>query len=209
MRPPLNGGTLAKPQIMTAPADEIRIPRDVALLLFELLANAGPTGTVRPLDSADQNALSVLEGELEQLLPEPFLPNYREIVEAARSRLRNVEADQPTSPRLVAFVDVDDTLIRSVGSKRIPIPAVIQRVRELHSSGAKLYCWSTGGAHYAHASAIELGIVDCFVDFLAKPNLMVDDQTPAEWRNLVCMHPNEISSMTVPEIESAAPGRAG
>lgn len=194
---------------MTAPTDEIRIPRDVALLLFELLASAGPTGAIRPVDSADQNALWVLEGELERLLPEPFLPNYRDIVEAARNRLRNVESERPALPRLVAFVDVDDTLIRSVGSKRIPIPTVVQRVRELHASGAKLYCWSTGGAHYAHASATELGIAECFVDFLAKPNLMVDDQTPAEWRNLVCLHPNEISSMTVPEIESAAPGRAG
>src|SRR3954470_14783773 len=119
MRPLLNGGTLARPQIMTAPVDEIRIPRDVALLLFELLGNAGATGTVRPLDSADQNALWVLEGELERLLPEPFLPNYRDIIEAARNRLRNVESEESSSPRLVAFVDVDDTLIRSVGSKRI------------------------------------------------------------------------------------------
>ena len=29
----------------------------------------------------------------------------------------------------VVFIDVDDTLIRSVGTKRIPIPAVISRVR--------------------------------------------------------------------------------
>lgn len=194
---------------MTAPADEIRLPRDVALLLFELLASAGPTGVVRPLDSADRNALWILEGELERLLPEPLLPNYRDLIAAARSRLGDVDPGPPARPRIVAFVDVDDTLLRSVGSKRIPLPAVLQRVRELHLSGARLYCWSTGGADYAHTTAVELGLADCFVDFLAKPNVMVDDQLPAEWRNLVCLHPNEISSMTVPEIELATSGRAG
>lgn len=116
------------------------------------------------------------------------------------------EPAQPERPKLVVFVDVDDTLVRSVGSKRIPIPHVVQRVRELHANGAQLTCWSTGGASYAHASAVELGIADCFVDFLAKPQLMVDDQPPAEWRNLVCLHPNEISSMTVSEVEVAASG---
>lgn len=30
----------------------------------------------------------------------------------------------------VVFVDVDDTLVRSVGTKRIPMTAVIARVRE-------------------------------------------------------------------------------
>jgi catechol 2,3-dioxygenase-like lactoylglutathione lyase family enzyme len=127
----------------------------------------------------------------------------------ARARPRDPEPAQPSQPKLVVFVDVDDTLVRSVGSKRIPISHVVQRVRELHASGAQLTCWSTGGATYAHASAIELGIADCFVDFLAKPQLMVDDQPPADWRNLVCLHPNEISSMTLSEVESAASGRRG
>lgn len=36
----------------------------------------------------------------------------------------------------VVFVDVDDTLIRSVGSKRIPMPSVVSKVRALHASGA-------------------------------------------------------------------------
>ncbi|HEX2874933.1 MAG TPA: hypothetical protein VHP33_26965 [Polyangiaceae bacterium] len=195
---------------MTAPVDdEVHLSRDVALVLFEMLARATPTGAVRPADSADQRALWDLEAELERLLPEPFLPNYSELLEAARGRLRDPEPALPTPPKLVAFVDVDDTLVRSVGSKRIPIPTVVQRVRDLHSSGARLYCWSSGGSEYAHASSVELGIADCFVDFLAKPQLMVDDQPPAEWRNLVSLHPNEISSMTVTEIESVTSGRAG
>jgi predicted ABC-type ATPase len=67
------------------------------------------------------------------------------------------------------FVDVDDTLVRSAGSKRIPIAAVVDRVRALKQAGATLYCWSRGGAEYARASALEVGLEDCFVSFLPKP----------------------------------------
>jgi hypothetical protein len=36
----------------------------------------------------------------------------------------------------VVFIDVDDTLVHSFGSKRIPMPAVIAHVRALKTSGA-------------------------------------------------------------------------
>ncbi len=39
----------------------------------------------------------------------------------------------------VVYIDVDDTLVRSIGTKRIPMPANIARVRELHLQGAILY----------------------------------------------------------------------
>jgi hypothetical protein len=189
-------------------SDQITLSRDVALVLFDLLSRAGPNGTLRPVDSADQRALWALEGELERLLPEPFQPNYAELVRAARDRLRSSEVEPTSTPRLVGFIDVDDTLVRSVGSKRIPVTAVVQRVRELHSAGAHLYCWSTAGAAYAHATAVDLGIADCFVDYVAKPQLLVDDQLPSEWRSLACFHPNEISSMAVGEIETAVLAKA-
>jgi predicted HAD superfamily phosphohydrolase YqeG len=86
----------------------------------------------------------------------------------------------------VVYVDVDDTLIRSVGSKRIPMPAVVARVRELHASGASLFLWSSGGAEYARSAAIELGIESCFVAFLPKPDAYIDDQAVSEWR--YCQH---------------------
>ena len=44
------------------------------------------------------------------------------------------------SAPICIYVDVDDTLVRSVGSKRIPIPSVIRHVGELHREGAILYC---------------------------------------------------------------------
>src|SRR5450631_1574047 len=88
-------------------------------------------------------------------------------------------------PRVV-FVDVDDTLVRSVGTKRIAMPAVVARVREMHADGASLYCWSSGGAEYARLSAAELGIEACFVAFLPKPDVYLDDQSVDEWR--YCKH---------------------
>ena len=84
------------------------------------------------------------------------------------------------------FVDVDDTLIRSVGSKRIPMPSVVANIRELHKKGIQLYLWSSGGGEYARMSAVELGIQDCFVAFLPKPDVYIDDQPVHEWR--FCKH---------------------
>ena len=84
------------------------------------------------------------------------------------------------------FVDVDDTLVRSVGTKRIPMPTVIARVRELHAQGALLYLWSSGGSEYAKASAVELSIEECFIAFLPKPEVYLDDQAVDEWR--YCKH---------------------
>jgi hydroxymethylpyrimidine pyrophosphatase-like HAD family hydrolase len=86
----------------------------------------------------------------------------------------------------VIFVDVDDTLLRSVGNKRIPMPAVVESIRQLHQSGAALYLWSSGGVEYAKLSAIELGIHDCFLAFLPKPDAYIDDQAVHEWR--YCKH---------------------
>ena len=86
----------------------------------------------------------------------------------------------------VIFVDVDDTLVRSVGTKRIPVPGVVARVRELHAQGALLYLWSSGGSEYAKSSAAELSIEQCFVAFLPKPDVYVDDQDIEEWR--YCKH---------------------
>lgn len=86
----------------------------------------------------------------------------------------------------IVFVDVDDTLVRSFGTKRIPMPSAIARVRELHQQGFALYLWSSGGADYARSSAAELGIEDCFLAFLPKPDAYIDDQPVHEWR--YCQH---------------------
>jgi hypothetical protein len=87
------------------------------------------------------------------------------------------------------YVDVDDTLVRFSGSKRIPIPAAIERVRSLHREGAALYLWSTGGADYAKKMATELGLESLFVAFLPKPTLIIDDQQIHDWRGLLHERP--------------------
>ena len=94
----------------------------------------------------------------------------------------------------IVFVDVDDTLVRSAGPKRMPISAVVDRVRALKQAGATLYC-CTGGAEYARASAKEVGLEDCFVSFLPKPTIMIDDQPPVAWRLCRCVHPFNVASI--------------
>lgn len=71
------------------------------------------------------------------------------------------------------------------------MPAVIERVRRLHAEGAELYLWSTGGAAYARDTAVELGLLECFVAFLPKPQLIIDDQAVADWRD--CRHQYPLS----------------
>ena len=86
----------------------------------------------------------------------------------------------------IIFVDVDDTLIRSVGARRIPMPGVVAKVRALYEDGAEMYLWSSGGAEYARSSAKELKLEECFAAFLPKPTSYIDDQPFGEWR--FCKH---------------------
>jgi predicted HAD superfamily phosphohydrolase YqeG len=94
----------------------------------------------------------------------------------------------------VVFVDVDDTIVRTIGSKRIPIPRVIEYIKQAHARGAVLYLWSSGGAEYARQSAIEFGVQDLFEAFLPKPKTYVDDQVISDWRYLKHLFPNQVDS---------------
>jgi hypothetical protein len=101
-----------------------------------------------------------------------------------------------TNPRAeIVFVVDDDILVRSAGTKRIPIAPVVERVKGLKHAGATLYCWSTGGAAYAREAALELGLEDCFVAFLPKPTVILDDQAPAEWRMCRHVHPFNVATI--------------
>lgn len=66
------------------------------------------------------------------------------------------------------------------------MPRVIEHIKTLHQGGATLYLWSSGGADYARESAQELGISHCFVAFLPKPTIMIDDQVVSDWK--YCKH---------------------
>jgi predicted HAD superfamily phosphohydrolase YqeG len=97
------------------------------------------------------------------------------------------------------YVDVDDTLVRSFGSKRIPMPATVALVKALKDRGAVLYLWSRGGAAYARETAEELKIADCFEAFLPKPQLLLDDASVEHW-SAVELHPVQCSSMTADDV---------
>jgi hypothetical protein len=118
--------------------------------------------------------------------------------EEAEHRHAGVQMNDDTSqPPLVIYVDVDDTLIRTIGLKRIPISEAVEHVRLLFSQGAQLFCWSSGGGEYALLAAKELGIEGCFKAFLPKPQVLLDDQAIADWRRLVSVHPLQCSTESV------------
>lgn len=43
--------------------------------------------------------------------------------------------------KTVIYVDVDETFVRGVGTKRIPMTSVIRHIRGLKEQGVVLYCW--------------------------------------------------------------------
>ncbi len=93
---------------------------------------------------------------------------------------------------IVIYVDVDDTLIRTAGTKRIPITRTVEYVKKSHCDGKILYCWSRGGAEYARSIATFLGITHCFEGFLPKPDLVVDDQMQETLGYCEFLHPNQV-----------------
>jgi hypothetical protein len=103
---------------------------------------------------------------------------------------------QSVENSLCVFVDVDETLVRNYGAKRIPIPSVIEHVQSLWSQGVMLFCWSSGGAEYARNSAQELKIENCFQAFLPKPQVLLDDVKLSGWRYLIEVHPNTCDGKT-------------
>jgi len=92
----------------------------------------------------------------------------------------------------VIYIDVDDTLIRSFGTKQIPMPRSADYVRRMHAEGHVLYCWSRGGAEYSRNVASMLGISTCFVGFLPKPDIVVDDRLGQLLDHCEFIHPNNV-----------------
>ena len=75
-------------------ADEISIglSRDHALVLFEWLARTGASDQPAEFeDQAEQRVLWDLESTLEAVLTEPLNADYRERLQAARGRVRDLD----------------------------------------------------------------------------------------------------------------------
>ena len=100
---------------------------------------------------------------------------------------------------MIIYVDVDDTLVRSFGSKQIAMSATQEYVRKLHAAGATLYCWSSGGAEYAKNYAEKAGLADCFIAYLPKPQVLLDDMLIQDWE-LLQLHPNQCRSQPGDEL---------
>ena len=124
---------------------------------------------------------------------------YGKVIEIMDAELAN-PSDVKVS---VIFVDVDDTLIRSSGTKQIPIPHAVQYVRKMHQSGHLLFCWSRGGADYSREVALRLGIADCFVCFLPKPDLVLDDRLRKCLDHCEFLHPN--NAIAPPQCSGETP----
>jgi len=107
---------------------------------------------------------------------------------------------------LVVYVDVDDTLTRSAGTKVLPVPGVVEHVKDLAQSGATVYCWSAAGAEYARSTAQMLGIELCFVGFLPKPNILIDDQETTAWKRFTVVHPLNLSRGSIEEYRRLVEG---
>jgi len=102
---------------------------------------------------------------------------------------------------LVIYVDVEGTLINSVGNKRLPIQAVIKHVQELYEHGATLYCWSSAGADFAQKTATDIGLESYFQAFLTKPNVLIDDVSITSWYRLLEIHPSKCATKTLYDYE--------
>lgn len=69
---------------------QIELSRDEALVLFEWLARFDPADHPELFESqAEQRVLWDRASILEKTLHEPFAPNYRELLDAARERVRD------------------------------------------------------------------------------------------------------------------------
>jgi len=65
----------------------LTIGKSEALILFDFLADFHQQSSLSVNDNAERLALVRLHGALESTLTEPFSPDYREIISAARNDL--------------------------------------------------------------------------------------------------------------------------
>ena len=66
----------------------IELTKSEALVLFEFLARTSDDVSLKSPDQAERQALWNLECLFEKALVEPFLPNYQELLEQAKRRLK-------------------------------------------------------------------------------------------------------------------------
>lgn len=71
---------------------EIKLNKDEALVLFDFLSRFNKSDRNEIFeDQAEQKTLWLLEGQLEKQLVEPFMPDYKDIINKARNKIRDEE----------------------------------------------------------------------------------------------------------------------
>ncbi len=70
----------------------LTVTKDEALVLFEFLARFNKSEHSNIFeDQSEQKTLWNLEGQLEKQLVEPFRPDYKDIINEARNKIRDEE----------------------------------------------------------------------------------------------------------------------
>jgi len=77
---------------------DVRLTPDEALVLFEFLSRYCERDELRVEDEAEQRALWNLCGLLAKQSVEPFEPDYRELLQSARNRLREDDGKTSDAP---------------------------------------------------------------------------------------------------------------
>jgi len=70
----------------------IRLTKDEALVLFEFISRFNETSHKELFhDQSEEKMMWLIEGQLQKILVEPFIPNYIDIINEARNKLRDKE----------------------------------------------------------------------------------------------------------------------
>jgi len=70
----------------------ITLNKDQALVLFEFVSRFNEANHKDLFhDQAEEKMMWLIEGQLEKILTEPFMPDYMEIIKSARNKIRDNE----------------------------------------------------------------------------------------------------------------------
>jgi hypothetical protein len=71
---------------------KILLTKDEGLVLFEMLSRYSESEKLNIEHQSEERALWYLQCILEKVIVEPFKPNYSQLLQAARERLKDIEA---------------------------------------------------------------------------------------------------------------------
>ncbi len=116
----------------------LTLQKSEALVLFALLADYESQPCLEARTTAEKIALVRLQGALENVLVEPFMPDYRSLVDEARSNLE-IQAGQEARVGKDSVrhteVDVEEALARKLSLDQGPAATSTSRYHEAPPCG--------------------------------------------------------------------------